>query len=375
MELRRKISMAAAMMICILLNITGCGGKQAALPQIPATVNSSAASSEEALSEATIPEEASTQQDVIELKFHHHDPGDSVAGQFFESWAKEVSDASQGTIKITVSPDAELGAAKDTYDMVINGTADMAWGIPSYFPGRFPLSEVFTLPMMGIDSAEEASQIFWDLYTKTDYLKSEYAPFKVLFLYCHADVPIAMKNTQMISIIDIKGQKIRVAGTYPTAFFKALGASPILIPANDIYISLERGVLDGVAADWHLLKSFNIPEQTQYYLDVKLYEGPLFCVMNQRVYDSLPPDAKKAIDEKSGQSAVTAVGKAWQSARQEVLDRVKANNGVVSELSPEMREEFQKVAESVWAKWIRTNEEKGLPAQEVFDYVREAAAK
>jgi len=368
-----KSIMAVAILIVFIFSTTGC-----ARTEIPDTGKVTDSCSNDIENQKGISGGTGNEgenNEVIELKFHHHDPAYSFAGRFFESWAREVSDASEGTLKITVYPDSELGAAKDAYDMVINGTADIAWGIQAYFPGRFPLSDVFTLHMLGIEDAEKASQIFWDLYTKTDYLKPEYAPFKVLFLYCHADVPISMKNIQIKSASDLAGKRIRVAGRSTKEFMSVLGASPISVPATDINFTLEKGVLDGVVADWHLLRSFNIIGQTNYYLDARLYEGSMFCIMNQKVYDSLPEKAKKAIDEKSGQYAVTLAGRTWQAVRQETLDAIRANNGVITDMTPELAKEFKKAAETVWENWITVNEKKGLPAREVFEYVRNAASK
>jgi len=354
MKSKKSMIWLTALVMILMLILTGCGGGQ---------------------QKAAEKQQAAAEKKVVELKFHHHDPPSSAAGKFFEKWCKEIEAASNGTLKITVFHGAALGSAKDTYDMVVNGTVDMAWGVTAYFPGRFDMTDVFNLPLLGIETAEEGSQIFWDLYTKTDYLKKEYEPFKVLFLHCHADVPLALKNKTITKTSDLKGVKVRVAGSMPTEFFKALGASPIAMPATDVYTSMEKGVLDGIAADWHLLKSFKIIEQAKEYLDMKLYTGPLFCVMNKKVYESLPPEAKKAIDEKAGQYAVAAAGKNWQDTRDETIGLIKANNGRVNEVPAAMKADMEKAAKTTWDIWIKAGKEKGLPAQEVFDFVKAEAAK
>lgn len=354
MRIKKKMTWLMALVMILTLIAAGCGGGQ---------------------SKPAEQQQPAPEKKVVELKFHHHDPPTSAAGKFFEKWCKEIEDASNGTLKITVYHGGALGSPKDTYDMVVNGTVDMAWGVTAYFPGRFDMTDVFNLPLLGIETAEEGSQIYWDLFTKTDYLKKEYEPFKVLFLHCHADVPVALKNKKITTTADLKGAKIRVAGSSPTEFFKAVGASPIAMPATDVYTSMEKGVLDGIAADWHLLKSFKIIEQAKEYLDARLYTGPLFCVMNKQKYESLPPDAKKAIDEKAGQYAVAAAGKNWQDTRDETIELIKANKGNVSEMTPELKAAFEKAAQTAWDVWIKAGEAKGLPAQKVFDFVKAEAAK
>ncbi|MGI5900886.1 MAG: TRAP transporter substrate-binding protein [Desulfitobacteriia bacterium] len=312
-------------------------------------------------------------KEAVVLKFHHAEPPTDVSGLFFQKWADEVTANSNGTLKVDVYPGAALGAAQDSIDMLLNGTCDIAWSVPAYFQGRFPMTDVMYLPMMGMDNGPMASQVFWDIYAETDYMDKEYEQFKVIALFCHADVPISLKGKKVEKLADFKGLKFRVAGGIMTDYVKELGASPVSIPAPDIYTSLERGVINGTVADWHLIDAFKLYEQTEYYLDAKIYSGPLFILMNKDVYESLPEEAKKAIDDYSGQVCVTEIANEWSSTRDECMEGINANNGEVYEPSAELIAEMTKAAEPVWEKWIKENEAKGLPAQKVFDFVKNAA--
>jgi TRAP-type C4-dicarboxylate transport system substrate-binding protein len=53
---------------------------------------------------------------------------------------------------------------------------------------------------------------------------------------------------------DIKGLKIRMSGGPPTDMMKALGGVPMLIPMPDNYISLQKGVIDGMGAPWEAIQ-------------------------------------------------------------------------------------------------------------------------
>ena len=58
--------------------------------------------------------------------------------------------------------------------------------------------------------------------------------------------------------------------------------------------------MDGTIFPWEAISSFNLAEVLRYHAVVDLFVAPLFTLMNQKRYDSLPPDLRKVIDDLSG---------------------------------------------------------------------------
>jgi TRAP-type C4-dicarboxylate transport system substrate-binding protein len=102
---------------------------------------------------------------VIKLDLHHFGSPGEAHVVTFNKWGKELESKSSGKIKVTVTCGAALGKGTEYFDFVRTGIADIASVAFPYTPGRFPISEVFGLPI-NAPSAEIASKAFWQLYKK-----------------------------------------------------------------------------------------------------------------------------------------------------------------------------------------------------------------
>jgi TRAP-type C4-dicarboxylate transport system substrate-binding protein len=355
-------SLLFILLVCMLAMV-GCGSGNDSSSQ------TSTGSEEPAQAEAA-------QTEPIELILHHHDPQNSVAGVFLQKWADDVTAASNGLLKVTAYHGGVLGTQKDMYDMLTNGTIDIAWGSVSASSGNFPMSEVFTLPMLGFDNAMEATETYMDVWEQTDYFQNEYSNFHVILLHTFCDFTVAFRNegATFNSLADIKGKNIRTVGTWVTQFSTGIGASPVTVAASEVYSSLEKGMLDGAMLDWNFIRSYKIYEQCKTFYDTKLMFGPDFLIMNKEKYASLPEEAKAIIDEYSGKEKALEMAQAYTESRDFCFEEIPKNGGTIVEPSAGLMDEMNAAAEVLWAAWVEENEAKGLPAQATFDFVKAAAA-
>src|SRR5208337_3769644 len=140
-------------------------------------------------------------------------------------------------------------------DCALQGVSETAYFIPSYTAGRFPLTTVMELPI-GVPSAKVGTQVIWELYEK--YLKSEYAGVKLLSLWTIQPAHIFTTKKPIRTLGDLKGLRIRSPGPLQTITLREFGASPISMPASDLYDALQRGMVDGMLTDFAALKGFKI---------------------------------------------------------------------------------------------------------------------
>jgi TRAP-type C4-dicarboxylate transport system substrate-binding protein len=97
-----------------------------------------------------------------------------------ERWAKEIEKRTNGKVKVQTFPGGTLLPAKNNFDGVISGVADIGNFAMSYQPGRFPVSEAVDLPI-GFTSARTASLVLYDLIKK--YNPKEFEQVKILTLF------------------------------------------------------------------------------------------------------------------------------------------------------------------------------------------------
>jgi len=93
--------------------------------------------------------QTSHSQATITLKYANFPPATTFPCIQMERWAKEVEKRTAGKVKIQTFPGGTLLPAKNIFDGVIAGTADIGNFAMSYQPGRFPISEAIDLPVDG----------------------------------------------------------------------------------------------------------------------------------------------------------------------------------------------------------------------------------
>jgi TRAP-type C4-dicarboxylate transport system substrate-binding protein len=209
-----------------------------------------------------------------------------------ERWAKELEKRTNGQIKVRTFPGATLLPAKNIFDGVISGTADIGNFAMSYHPGRFPLSEAVDLPV-GFTSARVASLVLYDLIEK--YKPKEFEKVKVLTVFTCPPTDF-MTSRPVRSLKDLKGMELRVSGT-GADIVKRLGASPIAMPQSETPEAIQRGVVKGIVSSMEILKDFNFAAYCPYATDANLFVVSFAVVMNREKWNALPADVKKAIED------------------------------------------------------------------------------
>lgn len=296
------------------------------------------------------------------LTVHQHDPEQSAAGEFLNNWAAAVEEASDGRLEVNVYHGAILGGAKDTLDMIQNGTCDIGWGLQSFFDGVFPVTEVFMLPCIDITRASQGSQAIWDFYTSTDYMAEEYSDYHVLLLHTNCQSAIETVSKKIESVDDLAGLQIRGNAGPPTDFIKNLGATPASCAITELYTNLEKGTMDGAITDWHGVYSFKLDETLSYYLDENIGVSTYFLLMNKDVYESLPEDLQQILDE------TTADCIQYTDAWDVVEDETKASvESKLTKLSDEERAKLEDVADQTIEQWIEEMNAAGYDGQAIYD--------
>jgi TRAP-type C4-dicarboxylate transport system substrate-binding protein len=313
---------------------------------------------------------ASAQDKPIELKFsswvsavHGHHTGVMVP------WAKMIEEKSGGRLKVTIFPGSTLGKPADHFDMVKDGIADLGFIAPGYTPGRFPLISGVELPLL-CKSSKGGSLAVWSLFDK--YFKAEFAGVKVLWIWV---VPpghfhFAKKPVQVLE--DLAGLKIRAGTPMLGNMVKALGGTPVNLAAPETYNALERGVVDGTIFPWEAVYSFNLAEVLRHHTVVDLWVAPLITVMNQKRYDSLPPDLRKVIDDLSGAWAAEFTGTIWDQNENLGIAVAKKAGATIYTVPLAERQRWATRLKALEDEWVASMETKKLSGRQFLSDLREA---
>ncbi len=315
-----------------------------------------------------------SEEKPYELKFAHHEPANSDKGKMFQAWANEVNAASNGKLNITVYPSSTLGSVVDGMNMVNNGICDILWSFTGFFNKEFTATDVISLPMLGFENTVHTVDAFWELYNQRPEIQKEFEGLKVLALYAHP--PAVLGTDKKVTCVDdIKGLKVRVPTGPATQVIKEWGAIPMTIPTPDIYQSLEKGVINGYVFDWAGIPGFKLQEPTKYFLDIKLYAGPMFIVINEKKWTALPQDLQKIIEEHSYRKLSMTIAENQDQVVSAFIALMQKEGKTVIFPDEKQLAGFKVAADKVVKQWIAEMNAKGVDGQGLYDAARAVVDK
>jgi len=213
-------------------------------------------------------------------------------------FADSVRLASAGRLDIKPFSAGELVPAMQTFDAVSKGSAQVGHDWPGYWKGK---SEAF-VPLGDVPFGLDPEGYNIWLYEKGGLamMQELYGRFNLVALPCGQtgqDMGL-FSNKRATKMEDFKGLRVRTVGWYMDILNK-LGASVSPLPGGEVYLSLERGVID--AAEFSA-PAMNYPmgfdEITKYVIEPGVHQPGSQCTIffNKDAYDKLPDDLKYIID-------------------------------------------------------------------------------
>ena len=276
--------------------------------------------------------------EAVKLKFSSFEPPmANITANVLTPFAKAATAASAGTLQIDMFAGGTLGRnPAQQLKLVTDGVADIAWVVLPYTPGRFDDTEVVGLPFV-TTNAVEASVALHRLYA-ADKLVG-FKGLKVLAL--GATPPVVIHGNLVVrQPADLKGKRVRVSGDHLTKVVEALGGAPVQLAGGQIAEGLSRGVVDMTLNNWGFVGDFKVTEVTKYHFTVPLGSVPVAVVMAQDKFDALPPQARAAITQASGEALARKLGEAFDRQEVEVRERTlkSGKNQVVAPTDAELAE-------------------------------------
>jgi TRAP-type C4-dicarboxylate transport system substrate-binding protein len=310
-------------------------------------------------------------QKVTKLKAANYLPPTHPMSLLTGWFCEEIKKRTNGQVEITYYDGGTLLNPVKMYDGVVTGIADIGVSHIDYTRGRFPVMEVFDLPL-GFTSGWVASQTSNDFFNK--YKPSAWNDVHVLYVNTSGPLIFECVNKPVKSLKDLKGLKIRAVGVMSDVI-KALGGMPVPLQMPDVYDSLRRGVIDGVTVDLSTLKYWKFAEVIKYVtLDWQLGTGYTFyCVMNKGKWDALPPDIQKIFTEVASETREKQAA-LWNSMDIEGVDAFKAAGGQFLTLSKAEAAKWIKAVEPVIADYKKamvSKEYKEAEVDEWLNYIKE----
>jgi C4-dicarboxylate-binding protein DctP len=222
------------------------------------------------------------------LKFSHVVSENTPKGKAAKFFEKRLEELSGGDIDVQVYPSKQLYNDKAVLKAIRLNSVQMA--VPSFskFGKIVPQLALFDLPFLfrDIDHLHKVQDGEVGAKLKAMVTKKGYI---ALNFWDNHFKQLSSSKKALIMPSDAKGQKFRIMSSKVLeAQFKAVGASPQMMPFSEVYSALQQGVIDGQENTNSNIYTKKFHEvQTDLSITNHGYLGYL-VVVSKKFYNSLP---------------------------------------------------------------------------------------
>lgn len=227
----------------------------------------------------------------VTLRYANFPPATTIPCVQMDMWVEAMDKLTEGKLAIQTFPAGTLLDAKAMLRGVASGQADIGCTSMLYYPGSFPLFELFGLPL-GFTSAAEASYVTWEVFKA--HTPKELSRYKVLTMFSSGPSQV-MSSKPLQSLAELQKITLRAAGSISDGL-TAIGGNTVSLPMSETPEALQKGIVDGVCSSWDTLKDMNYAEDCAYGLVVNMPVYPFAVIMNKKAWDRLPEDIRVTID-------------------------------------------------------------------------------
>lgn len=241
-----------------------------------------------------------------------------------------------GQLKINYIGGPETIKSNDQGQAVQRGIVDMAFLTTAYYVSILP--EIDAIKLSDFSSPEERQK------GATKYINQIHEK-KLGITYLGRlglDIKFNLYLKKPIQTADLKGLNIRVSPMYLQAI-KGLGGNPVVIPPTEVFLALERGVVDGYCWPEVGIRDWGWEKHTKYMVEPGFYRVPNPLIMNKKSFDALPTHLKDLLIEAVIEAEKRAYNFYQELAKKEKPELIKAGIQII-DLPSKEREKFLKTA-------------------------------
>ena len=252
-------------------------------------------------------------------------PPNHAFNRALAAWGEELSAATDGELTVEIFPAGQLGPPPRQFDLVRSGGADISVILNGATPGRFPMTELAGLPLTnpsaGLESAISSRRL---TELAPEYLAAEYEGTRILWMAVTPPLKIHLTNTDPSDLENLRGLRIRYAGTVWQRIVETLGASPVPVPPSQAADAMSRGVVDGASFPYEATMAFDLAPMSEYSLEPGLASATFAVIMGDDAYNRLSPEHQALITSTTGPDRAEWYGAMWDEGeahgRQYMID-------------------------------------------------------
>lgn len=309
----------------------------------------------------------------VELRFADSFPlSHDLSKEGMVYWMKRAEELSGGAVKFTHYPAEQLVKARALFSAISGNTIDAGYIANGYFTDKLPLNGVADIP--GVNStSQRGSKAYWSLLNENGRLRNEFLDGNVIPMAFIVMPPYQMVlRTGKIEKLEVlRGLKIRSGGGIQNITLSAVGATPVAMPAPEIYLGIQRGTLDGTLLAAISLDPYKLQEVSKSITRGIPFGSPAIGIgMSKTKFESLPESVRKAL-LKAGDDTVTHLSTYLDSQISEAEQQLTKAGMTVYTPPAGVLQQINTQLGTVAEDWAKRVNARGLPADEVLKQFRD----
>ena len=213
---------------------------------------------------------------------------------YFDHFHDPVNKADNGiTLRYLGGP--EVTPESKQAGAVQRGLIDMTICPSSYYAGMVPEARLTAIANQGhrelrANGAYDLLQEAWAKGANMRIIAWPYWQGTEFHVYLTRQPKISDKTG-----LDLSGLKIRSTPLY-NAFIKAMDGTPVVIAPGEVYTSLQRGVVNGLAWPEGAITNYGWQEYIKYRIEPGFWRSSSMVTMNLDKYKAMPKKERDLLD-------------------------------------------------------------------------------
>lgn len=277
-------------------------------------------------------------------------------------FVEEIEKRTGGKVKITVYQ-GTLGTPNDHWEMVKGNAVQFASLADGYNIPRMPIISMLGLPF-AVGGLKNTVAVV-DEWNKAGLLKEITDNFHMLGFYTVDQMQFFFNKKKVSTMEEMKGVKLRALSALYAQTVAALGGTSVSMPAGEVYMAMQTGVIDGAVTAIAGFMDRKLAEVCKYALKLQspVASGGYIMVVNKETWDGLPKDLQNLMTEIMRPLLVDDLKREMELEVSQYEAAKKAGVNVYS-LAPAEEARWKKAVTDVDDKFVADLAAKGYPAKQ-----------
>ncbi len=284
---------------------------------------------------------------------------ESFHTQNIAQFAKEVEQATAGSLRIEVHANNSLAKLNDIRQAVQDGKVEAGETIMTSLVKDIPIAGADSIPFV-VGSYKDAGRM-WKL--QRPGIERHFSQRGLTLLYAVPWPPQGLHSVKPIrSKADFKGQRMRTYNPTTVRIAELLGAQPVDVAMVDVGKALADGRMDSMITSAVTGVENKVWSSIRYYYEINAWFPKNVVFVSSKAFNALRPDARTAVLK----AAAAAEARGWdvsQTVAVSATEEMRSNGVKVERIPADLEQEIKRLGERFSREWVRST---GNEANEIF---------